>query len=59
MHPNLFLIAVGAAMVFGICTVASSKAVEWVVDHVILPRFERGAVAVGDRKSTRLNSSHT
>jgi ABC-type multidrug transport system fused ATPase/permease subunit len=47
MHPTLFAIAVAAAMVFGLCTVASSKAIEWVVDHVILPRFEDGEVGVG------------
>lgn len=46
MHPTLFAIAVGAAMVFGLCTVASSKAIEWVVDHVILPRFRDGHVGV-------------
>lgn len=47
MHPRLFAISVSGAAVFGLCTVASSKAVEWVVDHVILPRFEEGNVAVG------------
>jgi len=47
MHPTLFATAVAAAMVFGLCTVASSKAIEWVVDHVIMPRFRDGQVGVG------------
>jgi len=46
MHPRLFWVSVFGAAIFGLCTVASSKAVEWVVDHVILPRFEAGEVAV-------------
>lgn len=46
MHPRLFWVSVAGAAIFGLCTVASSKAVEWVVDHVILPRFEAGEVAV-------------
>ena len=47
MHPRDFAIAVFGAFIFGSCTVASSKAIEWVVDHVILPRFRDGRVAVG------------
>jgi ABC-type multidrug transport system fused ATPase/permease subunit len=47
MHPKLFATAVAGAAVFAICTVASSAAVRWVVDHVILPRFETGHVAAG------------
>lgn len=47
MHPRTFATAVFGAFIFGSCTVASSKAIEWVVDHVILPRFEAGHVAVG------------
>lgn len=34
------------AFVFAVCTVASSVAVQWVIDHVIVPRFEQGDVAV-------------
>src|SRR5262249_7733602 len=33
--------------VFALATVASSLAVAWVTDHVILPRFEDGEVGVG------------
>jgi ABC-type multidrug transport system fused ATPase/permease subunit len=46
MHPRLFATAVAGAAVFAVCTVASSKAIEWVVDHAILPRFRSGHVAV-------------
>ena len=47
MHPKLFFTAVGGAAVFALCTVASAKALQWVVDRAILPRFETGSVAVG------------
>lgn len=47
LHPRLFAVAVVGATVFAICTVASSFAVQWVVDNVILPRFDEGEVAVG------------
>jgi ABC-type multidrug transport system fused ATPase/permease subunit len=43
-HRRLFAIAVSGAAVFALCTVASSIAVQWVVDHVIVPRFDRGSV---------------
>ncbi len=39
-HPKLFSIAVGGAMLFALATVASSIAVQWVIDHVIVPRFD-------------------
>ena len=45
MHPRLFFTAVSGAAVFALCTVASSRALQWVVDRVILPRFEAGHVA--------------
>ena len=45
VHPKPFFIAVGGAAVFAICTIASSFAIGWVIDHVILPRFEDGSVA--------------
>src|SRR5690606_35241361 len=35
------------ASVYALCTVASSIVVRWVIDHVIVPRFEQGEVAVG------------
>src|SRR5215204_3230004 len=47
LHPRLFAVAVAGASVFALCTVASSFAVRWVIDHVILPRFEEGSVATG------------
>ncbi len=47
LHPRPFAIAVAGAFVFALCTVASSFAVRWVIDNVILPRFEEGHVAVG------------
>ena len=47
LHPRLFAVAVTGAGVFALCTVASSFAVRWVVNRVILPRFEEGEVAVG------------
>jgi len=45
LHPRLFVAAVGGAFLFGVCTVASSIAVQWVIDQVIVPRFEVGDVA--------------
>jgi hypothetical protein len=50
LHPKPFAIAVSGASVFALCTVASAFAVRWVIDNVILPRFEEGSVAVGDRR---------
>ena len=46
VHPKDFLIAVSGAAVFAVCTIASSFAVGWVIDNVIMPRFEEGEVAV-------------
>ena len=40
LHPRTFCIAVVGATVFALATVASSWAVRWVTDHVIVPRFE-------------------
>ncbi len=45
LHPRPFVIAVFGASVFALCTVASSIAVEWVIDNVIVPRFDEGEVA--------------
>ncbi|MEO6572100.1 MAG: ABC transporter ATP-binding protein [Ilumatobacteraceae bacterium] len=44
LHPRAFLIAVAGAFVFALCTVASSIALRWVIDHVIVPRFDTGHV---------------
>lgn len=40
LHRRLFVIAVAGASVYALCTVASSIAVEWVIDNVIVPRFD-------------------
>lgn len=40
LHPRHFTIAVAGAFLFALCTVASSVAVQWVIDHVIVPRFD-------------------
>ncbi len=45
-QPKTFAIAVGGASVYALCTVASSIVIRWVIDHVIVPRFEEGDVAV-------------
>ncbi|NNE11013.1 MAG: hypothetical protein HKN41_02085, partial [Ilumatobacter sp.] len=45
LHPRPFTIAVAGAFLFALCTVASSIAVQWAIDHVILPRFDEGGVA--------------
>jgi ATP-binding cassette, subfamily B, bacterial len=47
LHRRPFLIAVGGAAVFALCTVASSVAVAWVTDNVIVPRFDEGSVSAG------------
>jgi ABC-type multidrug transport system fused ATPase/permease subunit len=43
-HPRVFAIAVGGASIYAICTVASSFGVSYLVDRVILPRFETGRI---------------
>jgi ABC-type multidrug transport system fused ATPase/permease subunit len=45
LHPKTFAIAVSGAVVFALATVASSWAVRWITDEVIVPRFEDGHVA--------------
>ena len=46
-HPRLFAIAVAGASVYAVCTVASSFGVAFLVDSVILPRFEAGQIDIG------------
>lgn len=46
-HPRLFLTAIAGAAVFGVCTVASSWALQWIIDEVIVIRFETGDVSTG------------
>ncbi|MGA0766504.1 MAG: ABC transporter transmembrane domain-containing protein, partial [Ilumatobacteraceae bacterium] len=43
-HPHLFVIAVLGAALFAICTVASSIGLKWMIDRVILVRFESGEI---------------
>ena len=45
LHPGPFIVAVLGAAVFATCTVLSTIAVQWVTDHVIVPRFQDGEVA--------------
>src|SRR3954452_12958144 len=47
LYPKTFALAIGAAALFAVATVASSLAVQWVTDQVILPRFQEGQVAPG------------
>lgn len=47
ISPRQFSIAVGGAAVFAVCTVASSLGVRWMVDRVILPRFDGGPFDAG------------
>lgn len=43
-HPKPFLIAVAGASVYAICTVASSFGLGYVVDHVIIPRYQTNII---------------
>jgi ABC-type multidrug transport system fused ATPase/permease subunit len=43
-HPKLFAIAVAGATLFALCTVASSIGLRWMIDRVILVRFEQNVV---------------
>ncbi|MEM8620634.1 MAG: ABC transporter ATP-binding protein [Actinomycetota bacterium] len=47
IHPKLFAVAIAGAAVFAASTIVSSVVLGWVIDDVILPRFEDGEVAVG------------
>lgn len=40
-HPRLFVTAVLGAAVFAVCTVASSIGLQWMIDNVIIVRFEQ------------------
>lgn len=44
LHPRVFAVAVTGAAVFAVCTVLSSVALRWVIDHVFVPRFDEGEV---------------
>ena len=43
-HPKPFLIAVAGASVYAVCTVASSFGLGYVVDHVIIPRYQSNTI---------------
>jgi ABC-type multidrug transport system fused ATPase/permease subunit len=47
LHREYFVVAVAGAAVFAVCTIASSFAVQWVIDEVIFPRFESDDLASG------------
>lgn len=42
-----FVVAVSGAAVFAFCTAGSSLGVRWMIDHVIIARFESGSVPAG------------
>ena len=44
LHPRPFLIAVAGASIYAICTVASSFGLGYVVDEVIIPRFQKDSI---------------
>lgn len=41
-----FVVAVSGAAVFALCTAGSSLGVKWMIDHVVVARFDEGGVAV-------------
>ena len=45
LHPRPFLTAVAGASVYAICTVASSFGLGYVVDEVIIPRFQSDIIS--------------
>ncbi len=47
LHPRLLAIAVSGAFAFALLTVASGIAISWVIDHVVVPRYDDGEVATG------------
>ena len=42
LHPRQFVLSFSGAAVFALATVASSFAIRWVIDNVVLPRFDDG-----------------
>ncbi len=47
LHPVPFAIGVFGAAVYGVATVATSRVMGWITDHVVVPRFDEGDVATG------------
>ena len=43
-QPRTFAVAVSGAAVFAVCTAGSSLGVRWIIDRVIIPRFDEGGV---------------
>ncbi len=46
LRRGQFVIAVSGAAVFALCTAGSSLGVKWMIDRVVVARFEEGDVAV-------------
>lgn len=46
-QPGTFAVAVSGAAVFAVFTAGSSLGVRWMINNVIVPRFEAGSVAAG------------
>lgn len=46
-QPGTFTVAVGGAAVFAFFTAGSSLGVRWMIDNVIVPRFDDGSVGAG------------
>lgn len=45
LHPKLFAVALTGGVAFAVATVASSLAIRWVIDNVIIVRFEEPPLA--------------
>ena len=48
LHPRPFALSFAGAAVFALATVASSFAIRWVIDNVVVPRFSGDDGASGD-----------
>jgi ABC-type multidrug transport system fused ATPase/permease subunit len=46
LQPGSFAVAVSGAAVFAFCTAGSSLGVRWMIDNVVIKRFDDGEVAV-------------
>ena len=45
-HPGLFAISMAGAMVFAVCTVGSSWLLRWIIDEVIIRRFDTNTFSI-------------
>ena len=50
-HPNLFFFSIFGATVFAVCTVASSWLLRWIIDEVIIVRFDSNTFSVSQSLS--------